>query len=173
MVVRWEGGFCALKNFHADQKWVVRKRTERSSKALPCRRPASLHFTSLLTGKKCGIRAPFVARSLRFVGKKTPGGAGTHTGHTGHTGARGHTDHTDEPHNHPVGTPHRSFWMVCSSGHDRLAVTNEIAFGRNALQTCPKLRKRASDECRPSRSLRRPGFCNTCPCTVLLCSSSV
>jgi hypothetical protein len=31
-------------------------------------------------------------------GKKTPGGAGTHTGHTG---AHGHTDHTDEPHNHP------------------------------------------------------------------------
>ena len=36
-----------------------------------------------------------------MAGKKTPGGAGTHTGHTGHTGARGHTDHTDEPHNHP------------------------------------------------------------------------
>ena len=35
------------------------------------------------------------------TGKKTPGGAGTHTGHTGHTGARGHTDHTDEPHNEP------------------------------------------------------------------------
>ena len=35
------------------------------------------------------------------TGKKTPGGAGTHTGHTGHTGARGQTDHTDEPHNHP------------------------------------------------------------------------
>ena len=34
-------------------------------------------------------------------GKKTPGGAGTHTGHTGHTGARGQTDHTDEPHNRP------------------------------------------------------------------------
>ena len=34
-------------------------------------------------------------------GKKTPGGAGTHTGHTGHTGARGQSDHTDEPHNHP------------------------------------------------------------------------
>ena len=33
--------------------------------------------------------------------KKTPGGAGTHTGHTGHTGARGQTDHTDEPHYHP------------------------------------------------------------------------
>ena len=31
------------------------------------------------------------------TGKKTPGGAGTHTGHTGHTGARGQTDHTDEP----------------------------------------------------------------------------
>ena len=35
------------------------------------------------------------------TGKKTPGGAGTHTGHAGHTGARGHTEHTDEPHNHP------------------------------------------------------------------------
>ena len=50
-------------------------------------------------------------------GKKTPGGAGTHTvpvkstggagsrdthgTHTGHAGAQGHTDHTDEPHNHP------------------------------------------------------------------------
>ena len=32
------------------------------------------------------------------TGKKTPGGAGTHTGHTG---AHRHTDHTDEPHNHP------------------------------------------------------------------------
>ena len=32
------------------------------------------------------------------TGKKTPGGAGTHTGHTG---TDGHTDHTDEPHNHP------------------------------------------------------------------------
>ena len=43
------------------------------------------------------------ARALAWfcTGKKTPGGAGTHTGHTGHTGARGHTDHTDEPHNHP------------------------------------------------------------------------
>ena len=39
---------------------------------------------------KFGIRAPFVARSLRFVG-----------------------------------TPHRSFWMVCSSGHDRIGVTLE------------------------------------------------
>ena len=38
---------------------------------------------------------------LYSTGKKTPGGAGTHTGHTGHTGARGHTDHTDEPHNEP------------------------------------------------------------------------
>ena len=32
------------------------------------------------------------------TGKKTPGGAGTHTGHSG---ARGQTDHTDEPHNRP------------------------------------------------------------------------
>ena len=28
------------------------------------------------------------------AGKKTPGGAGTHTGHAG---AQGHTDHIDEP----------------------------------------------------------------------------
>ena len=37
--------------------------------------------------------------SIRYrysTGKKTPGGAGTHTGHTG---THGHTDHTDEPHN--------------------------------------------------------------------------
>ena len=41
-------------------------------------------------------------RYCTCTGKKTPGGAGTHTGHTGHTGARGHeTDHTDDPHNHP------------------------------------------------------------------------
>jgi len=51
---------------------------------------AAARTTSLLAGKKCGIRAPFVARSLRFVG-----------------------------------TPHRSFWMVCSCGHDRIAVTLE------------------------------------------------
>ena len=36
--------------------------------------------------------------TVRPTGKKTPGGAGTHTGHTG---AHGHTDHTDKPHNHP------------------------------------------------------------------------
>ena len=29
---------------------------------------------------------------LYSTGKKTPGGAGTHTGHTGHTGTDGHTD---------------------------------------------------------------------------------
>jgi hypothetical protein len=50
----------------------------------------TLDNTSLFAGKKCGIRAPFVARSLRFIG-----------------------------------TPHRSFWMVCSCGHDRIAVTLE------------------------------------------------
>ena len=42
------------------------------------------------------------------TGKKTQGGAGTHTwdthGHTGRTGAHGHTDHTDKPHNH-LNTP--------------------------------------------------------------------
>ena len=29
MVVRWVGGFCVLKNFHADEKWVARKESER------------------------------------------------------------------------------------------------------------------------------------------------
>ena len=43
----------------------------------------------------------FALGTCTRTGKKTPGGAGTHTGHTGHTGARGHTDHTDEPHNEP------------------------------------------------------------------------
>ena len=32
------------------------------------------------------------------TGKKTPGGAGTHTGHAD---TQRHTDRTDEPHNHP------------------------------------------------------------------------
>jgi hypothetical protein len=54
------------------------------------RHPSFPFLTSLLTGKKCGIRAPFVALSLRFVG-----------------------------------TPHRSLWMVCSCGHDRIGVTLE------------------------------------------------
>ena len=52
--------------------------------------PPKAKGTSLLAVKKCGIRAPFVALSLRFVG-----------------------------------TPHRSFWMVCSCGHDRIADTLE------------------------------------------------
>jgi hypothetical protein len=46
------------------------------------------------------------------TGKKTPGGAGTHTGHTGHADAQRHSGHTDEPHNHPnpptTHTPHVS-----------------------------------------------------------------
>ena len=41
---------------------------------------------------------PYKYTLQNSIGKKTPGGAGTHTGHTGHTGARGPTDHTDEPH---------------------------------------------------------------------------
>ena len=44
------------------------------------------------------------------TGKKTPGGAGTHTRHTEHADAQRHTDHTDEPHNHrnppTTHTPH-------------------------------------------------------------------
>ena len=51
-------------------------------------------------------RTPKTAKYSTGTGKKTPGGAGTHTGHTGHTGTDGHTDHTDEPHNHPNPTTH-------------------------------------------------------------------
>jgi hypothetical protein len=47
----------------------------------------------------CPVCVPAV--SFCGTGKKTPGGAGTHTGHTGHADAQRHTDHTDEPHNHP------------------------------------------------------------------------
>jgi hypothetical protein len=63
------------------------------------------------------------SNSERRTGKKTPGGAGTHTGrtgtvpvlnaftggsrvthgtHAGHAGAQGHTDHTDEAPHVPV-----------------------------------------------------------------------
>ena len=75
------------------------------------------------------------------TGKKTPGGAGTHTGHTGHTGARGHTDHTDEPHNHPP-KPNDTY------PHDR--ATAETA-------TEDRLNSRKNISCRPGvdRSLNR------------------
>ena len=86
------------------------------------RLPFTTSSTSLLTGKKCGIRAPFVARSLRFVG-----------------------------------TPHRSFWMVCSSGHDRMADTLERnrvrAESSSNLSETTKMG--VGRKCRPSRSLRR------------------
>ena len=53
-----------------------------------------------------------INRSFKATGKKTPGGAGTHTRHTEHADAQRHTDHTDEPHNHrnppTTHTPHVS-----------------------------------------------------------------
>ena len=64
------------------------------------------------------------------VGKKTPGGAGTHTGHTrdtrltGHIchgrtcSMYGHTDHTDEPHNHPNPTTHPQDHATAESAAD-------------------------------------------------------
>ena len=52
MVVRWVGGFCALKNFHADQKWVVRKRTERSD--TPSLKPAP-GFASMRAGDRLSL----------------------------------------------------------------------------------------------------------------------
>ena len=43
--------------------------------------PSELSYESMIKDDRTG------------TGKKTPGGAGTHTGHTG---AHGHTDHTDK-----------------------------------------------------------------------------
>ena len=68
------------------------------------RRVASLQLMSVgvpRSERKESCKEGGVPRGVQYTVKKTPGGAGTHTGHTGHTGARGHTDHTDEPHNHP------------------------------------------------------------------------
>jgi hypothetical protein len=52
---------------------------------------------------------------IHSTGKKTPGGAGTHTGHAD---AQRHTDRTDEPHNHPnpptTRNPHVSGTVVHS-----------------------------------------------------------
>jgi hypothetical protein len=49
------------------------------------------------------MRKGIPVKRHRCTGKKTPGGAGTHTRHTRDTRARAqrHTDHADEPHSHP------------------------------------------------------------------------
>ena len=64
-----------------------------------CERVVSIPGTFVL--KLAFAAGAYLKKIGSSTGKKTPGGAGTHTGHTGHTGARGQTDHTDEPHNHP------------------------------------------------------------------------
>ena len=48
MVVRWEGGFCVLKKLHADQKWVVRKRTERRRDRADIQKLGDPHFDANL-----------------------------------------------------------------------------------------------------------------------------
>ena len=71
------------------------------------------------------------------TGKKTPGGAGTHTGHTGHTGARGQTDHTDEPHNRPPKpkdtNPHENRDRLNTSTAARTAASPESTAPRGRL----------------------------------------
>ena len=73
------------------------------------------------------------------TGKKTPGGAGTHTGHTGHTGARGQTDHTDEPHMlttiHPNPKTQTRTKTATDSTAARTAVSPESTAPRNRY-TC-------------------------------------
>jgi hypothetical protein len=44
------------------------------------------------------VRVVCIHNEFYSTGKKTPGGAGTHTGHAD---TQRHTDRTDEPHNHP------------------------------------------------------------------------
>ena len=80
-------------------------------------------------------------RVLHVYGKKTPGGAGTHTGHTS---AHADTDHTDEPHNHPNPTTHP---------HDH--ATAETAADSTAARTAAGARSRPlpaadSEEAAPS-----------------------
>jgi hypothetical protein len=71
-------------------------------------------------------------------GKKTPGGAGTHTGRTGHADAQRHTDHTDEPHNHPnpptTRTPHVS--ATTEAAADSTAAGPEPTAPRGRPGTC-------------------------------------
>ena len=57
----------------------------------PGRLPRGASLASHLFPHACRERRRQFCTSPYGTGKKTPGGAGTHTGHTGHTGARGHT----------------------------------------------------------------------------------
>ena len=87
---------CTVQNlyFTTDFPICAQNRYRYTSARVPC--VARLAPRCLFTGYRYKNTVQYGNR-----GKKTPGGAGTHTGHTGHPGARGHTDHTDEPHNHP------------------------------------------------------------------------
>ena len=96
---------------------------------------------STLCGVQLNVRNT-EPRAAGVPGKKTPGGAGTHTGHTGHTGARGHTDHTDEPHNHS--TRYRGVTQVPVQN---LRVSVRLPPGV-ARVSCPRL-----------RFMRRVGVC--------------
>ena len=55
---------------------------------------AEVRAANDMAGKQ--ISKNFLKHTVPGTGKKTPGGAGTHTGHTGHTGARGHTGRKTE-----------------------------------------------------------------------------
>ncbi len=78
--------------------WVMRARTM----GLPNSRPGTigLTFYPVLTDNFGGSASLYetVCAYRYSTGKKTPGGAGTHTGHAD---TQRHTDSTDEPHNHP------------------------------------------------------------------------
>ena len=88
------------------------------------------------------------AASVTCTGKKTPGGAGTHTRDTHTDGTHGrtraHPDHTDEPHNHPNPTTHPHDHATAETAPDSTAAGTE--------PTTPRGRQAAdSEEAAPSK----------------------
>ena len=84
-----------------------------------------------------------------YAGKKTPGGAGTHTGHTGHTGTDGHTDHTDEPDNHPNPTTHPHDHATAETAAKSTAA--RTAAGPEPTAPRGRLRRSRPQQTRPGR----------------------
>ena len=79
--------------------------------------------------------------------KKTPGGAGTHTGHTGHADAQRHTDHTDEPHNHPNTCTGKLGCVQLSLQASKIVLG--VTCGSSKLHTQPGERARAAQRHNP------------------------
>ena len=144
----WQGG--------CRPPWTPRKRC--------CRRP-SREPEGTRRGYRRGRRSPSECtrplsgrRAQRLpprTGKKTPRGAGTHTGHRDtRARARGHTDHTDEPHNHP---PKQTMKQTPTHPHDH--ATAETATDSTAAGTAA-----GPESTAPRGRLRRGRPQRTRPC---------